>query len=108
MNTYDLQIAQGTSYQLSVTLTDTYGNPIDLTYFNLSGYIKSSYGATGYLTDLNPTAITPTSGIITLSMGAAETSTLPIGINFYDIKMITGDVSILALAGKAFVSPTIS
>jgi hypothetical protein len=108
MQTYDLQIAQGTSYQLSVTLTDFCGAPIDLSLWNLSGYIKYNYGSTGYLTNLNPTAMTPTSGIITLSMGSAETSTLPIGINFYDIKLVTGDISILALAGKAFVSPTVS
>lgn len=108
MTTYNLQIAQGTSYQLGLSLTDNNNFPINLSGYNVHSYLKSSYGATGYLTSLNPQIVSAISGMITLNLGESQTTGLPIGISFYDIKLVTGDISILALAGKAFISPTVS
>ena len=108
MNYYDLQIYKGASYLLSVTLTDINNTVIDLSSLNVSSYIRSNYGSTGVIANLNPQIINSTSGIITLSLGYSQTTGLPIGISFYDIKLSTGDTSILALAGKVYISPTIS
>lgn len=107
MTTYDLQLIQKTDFLLSVTLTDNNNNPIDLTSYGVQSYIKSHYGDTGSLVSLNPQVITPISGIITLSVTASGTTGIPIGINFYDVKLTTGNSAILALAGKVYVSPSI-
>jgi hypothetical protein len=105
---YDLQIVQNTSYSLFISLTDSSNVPIDLTFLNLESYIKYQYGCTGYLVSLNPQVIVPTSGTISLSLPTSGTTGLPIGISFYDVKLVSGDVSILALAGKVFVNPSVS
>ena len=81
MSTYDLQLIRGTDFIISVTLTDNSSNPIDLTSYGISSYLKSYYGNTGFLGSLNPQVISPTSGIITLSLTANQTTGIPIGIN---------------------------
>lgn len=108
MNVFDLQITHGASFSMTVSLTDDNNAPIDLTSLNVKSYIKSSYGESGYLTSLNPQVITPTSGIISLSIGASGSTGIPIGISFYDVMLNSGDTSFVALAGKVYVSPSVS
>lgn len=107
MTTYDLQLTQKTDFLLSVTLTDDTNNAIDLSSYGVQSYIKSHYGDSGALVSLNPQIIVPSSGIITLSLTANDTTGIPVGINFYDVKLTTGNSAILALAGKVYVSPSI-
>lgn len=107
MTTYDLQITQKTNYLVSVSLTDSNNQPIDLTSYGVQSYIKCHYGDTGNLVSLNPQVITPTSGIITLSLTPSDSTGVPIGISFYDVKLTTGNSAILALAGKVYMSPSI-
>lgn len=107
MTTYDLQMTQKTDFLVSVTLTDVSNNPINLTSYGVQSYIKCHYGDTTSLVSLNPQVIAPTSGIITLNLTSSGTTGIPIGINFYDVKLTTGSSSILALAGKIYVNPSI-
>ncbi len=109
MLSYDLQITQGTSFNLSITVKDDDGNPLDLTNYRTSGQFKRFYSDTTY-TNLNVSISTPTGGIITLDIPYNITAILPIGIGVYDINLLnTGsNYSFKPLAGNAFVYPQVT
>jgi len=110
MDSFDLSIIQGQTFTLSVTVRDINGVPIDLSGYNISGYLKTRYSDTGKLTDLNATIANGPSGIVTLSIPATGTAALPINYAFYDVEMMNpGDGTITkVLAGKASVFPEIT
>lgn len=86
MYSYDLQIAKGTSYNISLLLTDNFGNPIDLTTCMVSGFIRANFITSGILLNINPTiASPPSSGIININIPYSGTAQLPIDILTYDI-----------------------
>lgn len=110
MDTYDLQIPQGQTFSLSLTLKDNNGVPINLSGFAISGYLKSKYSDTGKLADLNVAITDAANGGVSLGISATETAALPVNYAFYDIEMLnSGDNSVTkVLAGKASISPEIT
>jgi hypothetical protein len=108
---YDLDIYQGETFTLSLTLKDSAGVPIDLTNYEVSGVLKSRFGDTAVLTNLNPIKAIPyTSGVIGLSISYTGTTVLPVGYAFYDIETfqtISGVVS-KVLRGKASIYPEVT
>ena len=110
MTTYDFDIYQGQTFALSLTLTGVDGSLVDLSGRLISGYLKTYYGDTGKLADLNATIITPSSGVVGLSMSADVTAGLPINYSFYDVKTInTGDGTVTKIfAGKATIIPEVT
>jgi hypothetical protein len=107
MDTYDLEIYQGSTYNLSMTLRDEVGNAIDLSSYTTRGVIRNRFSDTGILADLNPQIITPSAGEMTISIAASGTATLPVGIAVYDIEITnTGNGYVTKpLAGKAIIYP---
>ena len=110
MDTYDLEIYQGQTFSLSLTLRDNDGIPINLSGYAISGFLKSRYSDSGKLTNLNITVTNATSGIVTLGIPASGTSILPINYSFYDIKILdSGDGTVTkVLAGKASIYPEVT
>lgn len=110
MDSYDLEIIQGATYNLTLLLKDEDQNPLDLTPYEISGYLKYRYSDTTSPVSLNPTRIAPyESGIISLSIPASGSSSLPVGYVFYDVEAYhtgLGTVDKL-LMGKASVYPEI-
>lgn len=109
MQTYDLQIYQGTDFELNIGLTDSFSNPIDLTNCIANGFIKFNY-QTGDFVSLNPTiGSPPTNGNLTLSVPASGTSTLPPMIGLYNIILInTGtNATSIILNGNVYVTPMV-
>jgi hypothetical protein len=111
MADYDLDIYQGATFSLSLTLKDSDNVPIDLTNYNVSGYLKDRYSNAGRLADLNAAKQVPyTSGVITLSISSTGTSVLPITLSFYDVEIghITSGTVSKVLRGKATIYPEIT
>lgn len=110
MDTYDLQIYQGQTFSLSLTLNDCSGIPLNLSGQAISGYLKTKYGDSGKLTDLNATVINEPSGVIAIQIAADETAKLPVNYAFYDVEMRNSyDNSVTKiLAGKASIYPEIT
>ena len=110
MSTYDLDIYQGQTFTLSITVRDTNGAPINLAGYAISGFLKTRYSDSGKLTDLNVTIADATNGIVNLYIPATGTAALPINYAFYDIEMLnSGDGSVTkVLAGKAAVYPEVT
>ncbi len=86
MAVYNIIINQGENYDLTATLTDTSGTPINISGYSLRGKVRYSYGSTGVLVDLEPTVVSATGGIINFTLSPSETAALPITVAVYDIE----------------------
>jgi hypothetical protein len=107
---YDFDIYKGATLSLTLTLKDSNDTAIDLTPYNVSGYLKYKHSDANKLCDLNPVKTTPTSGIITLTIPATGTAVLPCGYGFYDIELHhTGNGMVLkVLNGKTLIYPEVT
>jgi len=107
MDTYDLEIYQGQTFALSLTVRDDNGVPLNLNGVQVSGYLKARYSDSGKLADLNATVLEPASGIVGLGISFSGTEVLPVGYAFYDVEMLTADSmsKVKILAGKASIYP---
>ena len=85
----NLSLDQGATFNSDVTVKDSNGNPFDLT-----GYTASAKMAKGYASTKTRKAITcivngdPTTGIVTISMTADETSVCDEGRYVYDLEIL--------------------
>jgi len=106
---YDLLIAQGSSYSLLYTVTDTGGTARNLTGYSARGVIKYRYSSSTAIMNLEPNVVVPASGMVLLALGADDTESLPAGNLYYDVEIytsITGAERVLQ--GKAIVDPEIT
>lgn len=110
MDTYDLNIIQGQTFSLSLTLRDVNGLPLNLSGNLISGYVKTKYSDSGVLTNLNAVIADPANGVVTIGIAASGTSVLPVNYAFYDIEMLnTGNGFVTkVLAGKASIFPEVT
>jgi hypothetical protein len=110
MDTYDLEIFQGQTYALSLTLRDISGNALNLAGYTISGYLKTRYSDSGKLTDLNVAITDAPNGIVTLGISAPGTAILPVNYGFYDIEMtkVSDGTVTKVLAGKASIYPEVT
>jgi len=83
---YHITGYQGDQIQLNLNLKDLLGSGISLEGYSLRGQVKSSYGATGTLLDLNPIIINVYSGIASISIESNISKNLPVGDHIYDIE----------------------
>ena len=108
-NVYDISIEQGSSFNLTLTAKDSNGNLLNLNGYNARGSIKYSYGSTGYLINLNPVITNPTSGLITISVPASGTSSLPVTKAVYDIEVYNlSDYTFKAVRGYVNIIPEVT
>ena len=111
MDDYDLEIFKGSTYSLSVGLTDGDGVPIDLTNYDISGFLKFKYSDSTKLVSLSPLKTLPlASGIISLNIPDSGTSALPVTLGVYDVEIYhTGALTVdKILKGKAFIYPEVT
>jgi len=109
--TYDLNITQGSSFNIRLTAKDTAGNYINLSGYNVSGYIRNRYSDTSYLLDMEPAMVSGGnpdaifSGLVDIALHPTGTAALPITQAMYDIEVYKGSTVIKLLNGKANVHP---
>ena len=110
MSTYDIDIYQGQTFNLSLTLKDDQGLPISLTGQAVSGLLKTRYSDTGSLMSLGASIVSAPNGTISLNISAIDTAKLPVNYSVYDIEMIhTGNGTVTkVLAGKASIYPEVT
>ena len=110
MTTYTLEIIQGSSFNILLTAKNQNGTAINLTNYNLRGYIKNLYSNTGYLINLNPTIYSAVSGIVQINLSGSQTALLPVSQAVYDLEAATtGETSVIKLIrGYANINPEVS
>jgi hypothetical protein len=89
----NLIIDQGTTYSLTITISDVLGNELDLTGHAFRAQLRKSYGATSYTMFTTAINENPTTGILTISLTDTQTSGLKPGRYVYDIEMISPEQS---------------
>jgi len=92
MTNYDLEINRGSSYSVSITATNSDGTALNLSGYNLRGYLRPYYSATGYHV-FSGIISSEISGISTLSLTSIQTANLPIGYMVYDVEVYTTGIS---------------
>ncbi len=89
---HNLDIVQGSTFSAQLFAKDANGTAIDLTSYSVRGVIKFNYGTGVSLVSLSPdvnttSPYTAASGVIDVSITAADTASLPVTIGVYDIEM---------------------
>lgn len=107
-----LTIDQGTTYSLSITVSGANANPLDLTGYTLRAQMRKSYGATSYTAFTVTAAADPTTGELTISLTAVQTSALKAGRYVYDIEIVSpvvdGSEVTRVLEGIITVTPEVT
>jgi hypothetical protein len=106
---FDLELYQGDTYALSITLTDKdSGVPVDLTGSTAAAQIRATAAAPEVLADFVATVDGP-SGTIHLDLPAADSAAVPPGPHVWDVETTdtTGRVRTW-LAGAAVVTAEVT
>jgi hypothetical protein len=109
---YNITGYQGDYLQLTLNLKDSNGIALNLSGYSVRGQVRSSYGATGVLLDLNPTIISNISGSIAVNIDSYISANIPVSDHVYDIERypsgeLTGN-SIKLMRGKFSILPEVT
>ena len=102
----NIVIDQGTTFTLSVTLTNDDGTPKDLTTYEVNSQIRKSY-YTNTFTAFTTNKVNLT-GEITISLSAAETSSLKAGRYVYDIEIEDASETVRVIEVIVTVTPEVT
>lgn len=109
---YNITGYQGDYIQLTLNLKDSNGSTLNLSGYEVRGQVRSNYGATGILLDLNPTISNTTSGTIAININSYISQDLPVSDHIYDIERypsgITTGNSIKLMRGKFTILPEVT
>ena len=113
MAVYNITVNQGENYDLTATLTNTDGTPVNISGYSLRGKVRYSYGSTGVLVDLEPSIVNATGGVINFTLSPSETAALPITMAVYDIeRFVSGQSPVTTvsrvLQGTVTVTPEVT
>jgi len=105
----ELFLEQGTDFSTSITLDDVNGDPYNLTGFTAKSQMRKSYYSTNATANFTITILTPTTGVLTMSLPSANTANIAAGRYVYDveIKDSTNNVS-RVLEGIVNVLPRVT
>ncbi len=99
-------IDQGTTFTLSVILTNDDNTPKDLTNYTIASQIRKSY-YTNTFTAFTTSKVDLT-GEISISLSAAETSALKAGRYVYDIEIEDPSETVRVIEGIVTVTPEVT
>jgi len=109
---YNITGFQGDYIQLTLNIKDSNGNPLNLSGYAVRGQVRTSYGATGILLNLNPTITSVPSGIMAINIDSYISADIPVNEYVYDIErypsgILTGN-SIKLMRGKFSILPEVT
>jgi hypothetical protein len=109
---YNITGYQGDYIQLTLNLKDSNGAALNLSGYGVRGQVRTSYGSTGVLLDLNPTITNVLSGIMAININSYISADLPVSDHIYDIErypsgILTGN-SIKLMRGKFTILPEVT
>lgn len=107
-NVSNLFIDQGTTFSVSVDLTDTAGAAFDLTNYTATGQIRKTYSSTSVTASFSATVDVPNAAVV-LELTDTQTAAIPSGRYVYDcvIESSTG-VKTRIVEGQASVTPGVT
>lgn len=105
MQKVDLVVDQGADFSISLAVTDTAGNPVNMDGYSANSGMRKSYSSTSFI----PLDVELSNGEITISLSGSASAALQYGRFVWDVLLtnITGQ-TIRPFGGVAFVSPGVS
>lgn len=103
----NLYIDQGTTYSLTITVSDQNGDVKDLTDYTVTAQLRKSYYSST-ATSFTASASSPTDGEITISLTATQTSALKAGRYVYDIEIASDEETLRVLEGIIVINPEVT
>jgi hypothetical protein len=107
-NLRNLTIDQGSTYSISIELSDANDNPLDLSDYTIHAQLRKSYGSTTYTAFTTSSGEDPEDGVITLSLTAQQTGALRSGRYVYDVEIVDGSEVIRVLEGIITITPEVT
>ncbi len=104
----NLYIDQGTDYTITVDVTDSAGDILDLTGYTATAQIRKTYTSSS-LSATFTTSISAAAGQVTISLTDTQTSALEAGRYVYDLNIESaGGVKTRVIEGQAVVTPGVT
>ena len=89
----NLAIDQGTTYSVTITVTDDTGSARNLTNYTPRAQMRRSYYTTAN-TAFTANILNPSEGTITLDLTATQTSALKAGRYVYDLELVSNTLTV--------------
>lgn len=103
----NIVIDQGTTFQTSINVTDENDDPVDLTGYSAAAQMRKHYTSSNAYTFF--ASISPTLGVVSLSMTANVTNTIAPGRYMYDCELTdTNGAVTRLLEGIVTVTPGVT
>jgi len=111
--TVDLDITQGSTFNVRITVKDCNSDIIDLTGFEVRGAVKRKFSDSNsnILINLDPVVYNATEGLVDILLTADKTAQLPITEALYDIEkypLTNANHTEQILKGKFLIHPEIT
>lgn len=101
-------IDQGSTFTLSLTATDSAGDPINLSGYSVSAQLRKSFSSTNYYNF--DASITGSTGNILLTLSATTSATAQYGRYMYDVFITNGSTNEVTriVQGTAIIDPQVT
>jgi hypothetical protein len=103
----NLVIDQGTTFSTDLSLTDENGDILNLIGYSANSQVRKWYTSSNAAAVFS-TSINTTSGVVTLSLTANQTSNLVAGRYVYDVEIDDGSVISRIVEGIITVTPQVT
>ena len=105
---YDITLIQGSSLALRFSATTCSGTVLDLTSYTTSGCVKHRYSDTTGLLALSPIIVSPTGGLVDLTITEAQSAALPVMQGVYDVEVYSPSSTFKLVRGYINVLPEVT
>ena len=89
----NLAIDQGTTFTVTITVTDDTGSARNLTNYTARSQMRRSYYTTAN-TAFTANLLSPSDGTISLDLSASQTSALKAGRYVYDVELVSNTLTV--------------
>lgn len=103
----NIYIDQGTTFSLSVFVSDLNGDPKDLTNYTAAAQMRKSYYTSSAI-DFTAEVTLPLDGEVAISLTSSETSNIKAGRYVYDIEITGENETLRVLEGIVVINPEVT
>lgn len=100
-------IDQGTTFSLSIIVSDQSGDEKDLSEYTAAAQMRKSYFTNAHI-DFTAEITLPEDGEVTISLTAEETTAIKAGRYVYDIEITNDEETLRVLEGIVVINPEVT
>lgn len=104
----NLTVDQGSTFSATVDVTDTSGNPTNLTGYSVAGQVRKSYSSSTAI-DFVSSITDGANGVVSISLSDTVTNNMKAGRYVYDVEILSsGGTRTRVLEGQLEVTPGVT